>query len=94
MPYGKTNDFFFSGHVGCCIINYLEYSAIGWRKLARFSAVTCIFQVALMVSLRGHYFIDLISGVVFAHYLWMLSERYSYLVDVKVFRIPFEKRFP
>jgi len=94
VPYGKTNDFFFSGHVGCCVINYLEYSAIGWRKLARFSAVTCLFQVALMVSLRGHYFIDLISGVVFAHYLWMLSERYSYLVDVKVFRIPFEKRFP
>lgn len=47
-----------------------------------------------MVCLRGHYFIDLISGVIFAHYAWMLSERYSYLVDVKLFRIPFQKRFP
>jgi hypothetical protein len=47
-----------------------------------------------MVTLRGHYFIDLISGMIFAHYAWMLSERYSYLVDVNLFHIPFEKRFP
>ncbi len=47
-----------------------------------------------MVCLRGHYFIDLISGVIFAHYIWMMSERYSYLVDVKLFSIPFKKRFP
>lgn len=47
-----------------------------------------------MVCLRGHYFIDLISGVIFAHYIWMMSERYSYLVDVKLFNIPFKKRFP
>jgi uncharacterized surface protein with fasciclin (FAS1) repeats len=40
-----------------------------------------------MVCLRGHYFIDLISGVIFAHYIWMMSERYSYLVDVKLFKI-------
>jgi hypothetical protein len=76
------------------MINYLEFAAIGWERLSRFSAVTGLLQVCLMVSLRGHYFIDLISGIVFAHYLWMLSERYSYVVDVKVFRIPLQKRFP
>ena len=58
------------------------------------TVVTCIFQISLMVCLRGHYFIDLISGVIFAHYCWMLAERYSYMVDVHVFRIPFRKRFP
>ena len=94
VPYGKTNDFFFSGHVGCCVINYLEFRSIGWHRIARFSLVTCVFQIALMVCLRGHYFIDLISGIIFAHYCWMLSERYSYLVDVYIFRIPFHKRFP
>ena len=94
MPYGKTNDFFFSGHVGCCVINFLEFRANGWHKFAWFSLTTCVFQVTLMVCLRGHYFIDLISGVIFAHYAWMIAERYSYLVDVKMFRIPFKKRFP
>ncbi len=51
-------------------------------------------QVLLMVALRGHYFIDLISGVIFAHYIWMMAERYSFLIDVKIFRMPFKKRFP
>ena len=47
-----------------------------------------------MTSLRGHYFIDMFSGIIFAHYFWLLAERYSYLVDVKIFNIPFHKRFP
>jgi hypothetical protein len=94
VPYGKTNDFFFSGHVGCCVINFLEFRSVGWPKLASFSLVTCLFQASLMICLRGHYVIDLITGVIFAHYLWMLAERYSYLVDVRIFRIPLHKRFP
>lgn len=48
----------------------------------------------LMIALRGHYVIDLISGVIFAHYFFMLAERLSYLIDVKLFRMPFYKRFP
>ena len=93
IPYGKTNDFFFSGHVGCCIINFLEFRANSWYKFSWFSMVTCILQFSLMVCLRGHYFIDLVSGIIFAHYAWMLSERYSYVVDVKIFNIPLKKRF-
>jgi len=27
VPYGKTNDFFFSGHIACCVVNMLEYRA-------------------------------------------------------------------
>ena len=51
-------------------------------------------QIVLMICLRGHYFIDLVSGVIFAHYIWMMAERYSFVVDVKLFRMPFKKRFP
>ena len=94
VPYGKTNDFFFSGHIGCCMINYCEFMAIKWPRMAYFSAITMILQATLMIFLRSHYFIDLVAGIVFAHYFWLMSERFSYIVDVKVFRIPFSKRFP
>ncbi|CDW72690.1 UNKNOWN [Stylonychia lemnae] len=94
VPYGKTNDFFFSGHIGCCVIQIFEFKANNWNKFAYFSLVTCALQFALMICLRGHYFIDLVSGIVFGHYFWMLAEKYSYLVDVYIFRIPFHKRFP
>ncbi len=94
VPYGKTNDFFFSGHVGCCVIMMLEFRAYGWYRFQWFSFATAIMQVLLMIALRGHYFIDLISGVIFSHYIWMMAERYSFIIDVKVFRMPFKKRFP
>jgi|TARA_B110000285_G_C14833407_1_gene471947 hypothetical protein len=29
VPYGKTADFFYSGHVGGCMIQYLEFNANG-----------------------------------------------------------------
>jgi hypothetical protein len=35
-----------------------------------------------------------VSGIVFGHYFWLLAERYCYIVDVKIFKIPFNKRFP
>lgn len=94
VPYGKSNDFFFSGHIGCCMIQYCEFGAIGWKKMEKFSLLSLCMQFVLMTATRGHYFIDMISGVVFGHYMWLLAEKYSYLIDVYVFRIPFHKRFP
>jgi hypothetical protein len=34
----------------------------------------------------------MISGMVFAHYFWIIGDKYSYLVDWKLFRIPLAKR--
>jgi hypothetical protein len=93
VPYGSTNDFFYSGHVGCSIICALEYWSLGWKKMSYFSLTTCLAQTSLMISMRGHYTIDLITGIIMGHYVWMLAERHSYLIDVKLFKIPLNKRF-
>ena len=93
VPYGRTNDFFYSGHVGCCVICGLEAVAVGWKKFGYFfCGVTCMLQTTLMISVRGHYTIDLLTGIIFGHYVWMLAEKYSYYIDVKLLRIPLEKR--
>ena len=34
----------------------------------------------------------MISGIVFAHYFWIIADKYSYLIDWKLFRIPLAKR--
>lgn len=94
VPYGKTNDFFFSGHIGICMICFCEFRAHSWKKFSYFSLFTLFMQFSLMICLRGHYIVDLLSGIVFGHYFWLLSERYCYVVDVKLFKIPFHKRFP
>jgi len=46
----------------------------------------------MMIVLRAHYTMDMIAAVIFAHYFWLMGDRYSYLVDWKVFKIPLYKR--
>ncbi len=41
----------------------------------------------MMTSVRTHYVIDMITGVIIAHYMHMLSEKLSYYIDVCVMKI-------
>ena len=85
VPYGWTNDFFYSGHSGACVLCLCEFKSMGkrvdglWRKccfsLQTLSVLSLGFQVFLMLVTRGHYSIDLISGAVFAHYCHLLALR-------------------
>lgn len=46
----------------------------------------------MMIALRAHYTVDIISGILFAHYFWIMAEKYCYLVDWYLYGIPLEKR--
>jgi hypothetical protein len=46
----------------------------------------------MMIALRAHYTVDIISGILFAHYFWIMAEKYCYLVDWHIYGIPLEKR--
>ena len=39
-----------------------------------------------MMFIRTHYVIDMVTGVIVGHYMHILAERLSYLVDVKMMR--------
>jgi hypothetical protein len=39
VGYGSTADFFYSGHVGICILHHLEFKAIGWHALSYFCII-------------------------------------------------------
>jgi hypothetical protein len=71
--YLATNDFFYSGHIGFPIIFALEY----WRKGEKYLVIPCvtisILEGAMMLITRGHYSIDLIFGVIFAHYFHKIA---------------------
>jgi len=92
VPYGETADFFYSGHVGICMINFLEFWAVGWYFMSIYAIFVMFCQIFLMIALRSHYSMDMISGIIFGHYMWILCEKYSYIVDWYIFRIPLEKR--
>ena len=52
--------------------------------------MTC--QIFTMYALRAHYTIDMIGGILMGHYLFIISERYVYIIDYYIFGIPLEKR--
>ena len=51
-----------------------------------------VLQIFLMIALRSHYTIDMFAGVIIAHYFFIISEKYVYLIDWHLLGIPLEKR--
>lgn len=92
VSYGKRNDFFISGHVCMCLLAFYEFNALNFPILANYSLLTLFLQLFLLISVRRNYFIDLLVALFLAHYLWILSESYSHLIDVRIFRMPLHKR--
>jgi len=40
VPYGQQNDLFYSGHVGICVIQFLEFQDNLWTKWSYFAIFT------------------------------------------------------
>jgi len=73
VPYFKTNDFFFSGHVGICTIFFLEFRRRKFRVLQYISFFAVILNFFTLLVTRGHFIIDLACGMVSAHYIFHLG---------------------
>jgi hypothetical protein len=87
VPYPDIDDFFFSGHVGTCMLLVLEYRAMGWTKWSNICLFVMLNQWVLMTFVRTHYIIDMIAGLFFAHYFHYHAEWASYFIDSKIMRV-------
>jgi ABC-type enterochelin transport system permease subunit len=76
-----TQDFFYSGHVGFTTFCALENYSLQKYSLAALAAFSTCFEFMVLLFTRSHYTIDLITGIVMAHYFWVLSGRLSKLMD-------------
>jgi PAP2 superfamily C-terminal len=84
VSYHKTSDFFYSGHVGVMLFCALENKHLGNSYMMWVSVFVCVSEFFIMIVLRGHYSIDLISGLVFSHYYWIISGWLCIKVDKKL----------
>lgn len=92
VPYPDINDFFYSGHVGTCVLMVLEYWAMSWYKMSYFSLFVCANQWILMTFVRTHFITDMIAGAIVAHYFFMLAEWTSYFFDTLLLGVTHERR--
>lgn len=92
VAYNHVPDFWWSGHVGICFIHFLEFYAIGWFWMSIYALFSMLVNIAMFLSVRGHYTLDMISGIIIGHYIWLLVEKYVYVFDIYVLGLPLEKR--
>jgi hypothetical protein len=81
ISYLKTNDFFISGHVGVCVIFALEYRKESYMCMVVCCLLVCLVESVVMIVTRGHYVVDIVTGIVFAHYIFIIVDNYIHIVD-------------
>lgn len=60
--------------------------------MSYFALLTLVFTVFVLIVTRVHYSIDIIAGFIIAHYIWILYDRYCYVIDSYLLGIPLERR--
>jgi hypothetical protein len=81
VSYFNSSDFFFSGHVGINLITFIEFRNFNKKFFAYVSLLGVFFQLFTMISIRGHYTVDLIGGLIAGHYSYFLSCKYCKYID-------------
>jgi hypothetical protein len=66
VTYGVANDFFFSGHTAIAVFAATELARLGRRWLTVTAVLVVIFEVIVVLVLRAHYTIDVVTGILAA----------------------------
>jgi hypothetical protein len=94
QPYGHRNDYFFCHSLGFMVIIFFEFKATECVKLAFGTLMTIFLAAIFLLITRATYSIDILGGLLFGHYFWILSERISWVLDFEWFHQPFHLRHP
>lgn len=74
VPYHPANDFFYSGHLGLCTICYIHFTREKLTFMRYFGIVTIAIEFFTLLVTRAHYFIDLVVGMIVAHYIYLVAD--------------------
>ncbi len=60
--------------------------------MAMFAIFVMINQWLMMMLVRTHYVIDMVTGLLVSHYMYVNAEKLSYYIDVKLFGLTAKDR--
>lgn len=82
VPFHDTNDFYYSGHLGVCVLWIVDFYSNKYYVMVLFTLLNALFQWYFLSITNAHYIIDLVSGVFVAHLFTILGEPLSFFFDV------------
>jgi PAP2 superfamily C-terminal len=77
VTYGVANDFFFSGHTAIAVFAGWEMAQLKKPWLTAIAGVSVLFEVAVVLVLRAHYTMDVITGIFAAICVALLMSRFN-----------------
>lgn len=81
VTYDVGNDFFFSGHTALAVLGAIEICRIGPWWLGAIAVAVALGEALIVVVLRAHYTMDVITGALAAWLAADLAARVSPFVD-------------
>jgi hypothetical protein len=77
VPYSylRTADFFYSGHCGCAFILSLHFYYEKEIFLFYYGLFVTFIEACVMLVTRSHYSIDILYGIIFGHYFYIISSK-------------------
>lgn len=78
VPYGRSSDFFFSGHCGMLTICMNELNKEKYNILTKINLFALIWTSFSLICLRAHYFIDITTGILWATFLFNFIDSKEY----------------
>lgn len=81
VTYERTADFFYSGHVGMPFIFSLEWYTNGFKIPFGICLFCSMVEACVVMFTRTHYFVDIISSLIFSHYFFTMTNKYIHLID-------------
>ena len=81
VTYDVGNDFFFSGHTALAVLGALEATYLGPPWLAVIASIVAIGEMAIVLILRAHYTLDVVTGALAAFLAATLAGKLSPTLD-------------
>lgn len=81
VTYGVSNDFFFSGHTALAVLGAIEICRIAPWWLGVAAIVIALGEVVIVLVLRAHYTLDVVTGAFAAWFAADMANRISPWVD-------------
>jgi membrane-associated phospholipid phosphatase len=81
VTYGVSNDLFFSGHTALAVLGAIEICHIAPPWLGAIAVAVALGEAAIVLVLRAHYTMDVITGAFAAWFAADMAHRLAPMVD-------------
>lgn len=88
VPYGKSRDFFYSGHTGFMVFALLLWLKVKYLRMVILTMAGLCFVVLTLISTRVHYDCDIFAGCVVSIQIVYFVQKYLVWID-KLFSSPY-----